>query len=185
MEQDISVTLPVIRKAVFTLEFEKSVDLFNVLEYSFNETVNRCDEFNDDSNDIDVFIKEDRVKDFKEEIVCLFLNMLLYSDYGRCQDLRGFFDFMESLVLDELLTDGKEEIDTYSEDFEMPSSASPLLHFLYYFLNSTSHEQHIEITEIFSEINVLDELGLEIDFETLKVNLTNDQIRILAMVDLQ
>lgn len=184
MDNGISITMPVIRKAVFTLDIENVNELFTIMEYALTETINRCDDINEVDDEVDVYMKEQRITLLKEEIVYIFIQMMMYSDYFQCQCLRGFFDYLESLIDSELLIDGVEEIDVNSEDFEMPTSASGILHFLYYFLNSTAHEQHIRITEILRDINIVDELGLELNFEDLQIKLTGDQINLLATIDL-
>lgn len=185
MDDGISVTLPVIRKAIFTLDIENVNEFFKILNYALTETINRCDEINEIDDEVDVFMKEQKIELFKEQIVFMFVQMMLYSDYSFCQDLRGFFDHLEMMVEHELLVDGVEEVDLNSEDFEMPTNASAILHFLYYFLNSTTHEDHIRISQIFKDINIVDELGLEINLEDLVIKLSPEQIHLLTTVDIQ
>ncbi len=184
MERPITVTVPIIKKAVFTLDIDNIEELFKILEYPFNTGCNESSEIAGIDPDIDVFMKEDKIQAFKEEIVHFLLVNMIYSDYATCQDLSRISDLLDSMIDAELLIDGVDEVDTFDPDFTMPSHASPMLHFVYHFFNGTSFEEHIRITQILKDINLIDEMGLELDWEDMKVRLTSEQIHILSTFDI-
>lgn len=181
MDKDVSVTLPIIKRAVFSMDFQFMDELFELVKEPFQRTIGSSDYF---TGLIDDVLFEERVKEFKEEIIFYILTRMIYSDYGKCQDLSALFDDFESGVENELLIDGVDEIDTLDPEFQLPSFASPLLHFIYYFTNFLSHEKHKRITEILKDIHVVDDMGVEINWDEANIRLDTDQFRLLTTIDL-